>query len=68
MQEPQHWRVRPELPTPTSGSLLLPRGGLPSIPSAFEPRSLAELSDLAAAGGGSSLTAPAACEKVHNQL
>lgn len=64
MEEPQHWRVRPELPAPASGALPLPQGGLPRIPSAFEPRSLADMSEFAVSIGGPPLTAAAPCDKV----
>ena len=64
VEEPQQWRVRPELPPPPPGSLPLPRGGLPRLSSAFVPWHVEDLSRLAAAAGGPPLSTPEPCGKV----
>lgn len=64
MEEPQHWRVREELPPPAAGSLPLPQGGLPAIASAFQPHSPAALEELSASIASLSITPGEPCEKV----
>jgi len=58
VEEPEHWRVRPQLPPPQRGQLPLPAGGLPRLPSAFEPRGLEDLQELAQRAGGPPLPEP----------
>jgi hypothetical protein len=64
VEEPQHWRVRQELPLPAVGSLPLPKGGLPAIASAFQLHSPAAVEELAASVASLSITPAEPCGKV----
>ena len=64
MEEPQHWRVRDELPLPAAASLPLPKGGLPAIASAFQPHSPPALEELSADVASLSITPAEPCDKV----